>query len=62
MWNELMTQGGVEFDLLYDPLGWLTLLDYLDQVCLKDWDILYIHQGGLLGNATMLPRYQRKFG
>lgn len=23
---------------------------------------IYIHQGGLLGNETMLPRYQRKFG
>ena len=24
--------------------------------------VMYIHQGGLLGDETMLPRYQRKFG
>lgn len=62
IWNELNAQCGIEFDLLYDPLGWLTLLDHLDRVRLQDWDVIYIHQGGLLGNATMLPRYQRKFG
>ncbi|GAM75326.1 pyridoxal phosphate-dependent deaminase [Vibrio ishigakensis] len=37
--------------------------------CLLPWlannsgkELLYLHQGGILGNETMLPRYQRKFG
>ncbi len=24
--------------------------------------LLYVHQGGILGNETMLPRYERKYG
>jgi 1-aminocyclopropane-1-carboxylate deaminase len=50
----------VQFELLYDPLGFMVLEKFLPQ-----WDaspVMYIHQGGLLGNETMLPRYQRKFG
>ncbi|MGB1280427.1 MAG: 1-aminocyclopropane-1-carboxylate deaminase/D-cysteine desulfhydrase, partial [Vibrio cyclitrophicus] len=23
--------------------------------------IIYVHQGGILGNESMLPRYQRKY-
>jgi 1-aminocyclopropane-1-carboxylate deaminase len=54
LWNELKN-AGIEFDLLYDPVGWDTILYYgLD-------NILYIHQGGLKGNITMLKRYKRKF-
>ncbi|WP_076587077.1 1-aminocyclopropane-1-carboxylate deaminase/D-cysteine desulfhydrase [Vibrio ostreicida] len=60
IWRELLSQTGVEFDLLYDPLMWH---------CLKVWSkqhadktLVYIHQGGLLGNQSMLPRYQRKYG
>ncbi len=26
-----------------------------------DINVLYVHQGGILGNETMLPRYLRKF-
>ncbi|WP_375753715.1 1-aminocyclopropane-1-carboxylate deaminase/D-cysteine desulfhydrase [Vibrio sp. HN007] len=58
-WQELEEQTHVEFELLYDPLMWR---------CLKDWlpantgrNLLYIHQGGTMGNETMLPRYQRMF-
>ncbi len=58
VWLELYQQTGVEFDLLYDPLGWLTLRDYN---LAKDGKVLYIHQGGLKGNESMLPRYRRKF-
>ncbi|MCL1126364.1 1-aminocyclopropane-1-carboxylate deaminase/D-cysteine desulfhydrase [Shewanella surugensis] len=69
MWKRL-NDTGIEFDLLYDPLGWIVLESYLLQndllqhKCQKkpSRPILYIHQGGLLGNASMLPRYQRKFG
>jgi 1-aminocyclopropane-1-carboxylate deaminase/D-cysteine desulfhydrase-like pyridoxal-dependent ACC family enzyme len=53
LWQELK-ECGIEFDLLYDPIGWDTML-YYD---LKD--VLYIHQGGILGNVTMIKRYKRK--
>ena len=58
IWLKLQEETKVEFDLLYDPLGWRTLVHYL-----KDFNspILYIHQGGVLGNESMLPRYERKY-
>ena len=58
IWVKLKEQTGVSFDLLYDPLGWLTLLAHQSQF---QHDILYIHQGGLLGNESMLQRYSRKY-
>ena len=58
LWLELYRQTGVEFDLLYDPKGWLTLLEDRDK---KEGEILYLHQGGLGGNESMLPRYRRKY-
>jgi len=58
IWLKLQQQTGVEFDLLYDPLGWRTLLAH-PEVCKKP--VMYIHQGGLLGNESMLPRYERKY-
>jgi len=58
IWLKLQQQTGVVFDLLYDPLGWQTLLAH-PEVLSKP--ILYIHQGGLLGNESMLPRYERKY-
>ncbi len=57
IWMELK-EAGVEFDLLYDPIGWIVMLK--NQTIFKN-DILYIHQGGLIGNESMLPRYERKF-
>ncbi|QLE85320.1 pyridoxal-phosphate dependent enzyme [Shewanella sp. Scap07] len=57
-WLEL-NQSGIEFELLYDPLGWMMCKQYLQQS--SDEPMLYLHQGGLLGNETMLPRYKRKF-
>jgi 1-aminocyclopropane-1-carboxylate deaminase/D-cysteine desulfhydrase-like pyridoxal-dependent ACC family enzyme len=54
LWNELKN-AGIEFDLLYDPVGWDTLLYHNLQ------NILYIHQGGIKGNLSMLKRYKRKF-
>lgn len=59
MWQRL-SASGVQFELLYDPLGFIVLEDYLQ--CEQHASILYIHQGGLLGNQTMLPRYRRKYG
>ncbi len=59
IWLKLQQQTGVVFDLLYDPLGWRTLLAH-SEVMAKP--TLYIHQGGVLGNESMLPRYERKYG
>jgi 1-aminocyclopropane-1-carboxylate deaminase/D-cysteine desulfhydrase-like pyridoxal-dependent ACC family enzyme len=58
IWLKLQQQTGVEFDLLYDPLGWRVLLEHIG---LFESPVLYIHQGGVLGNESMLPRYRRKF-
>ncbi|WP_375087945.1 1-aminocyclopropane-1-carboxylate deaminase/D-cysteine desulfhydrase [Shewanella youngdeokensis] len=58
IWKKVGEQG-IEFELLYDPKGWLCVEQYLQNNA--DTTVLYIHQGGLLGNATMLPRYQRKY-
>lgn len=58
MWQRVCASG-VQFELLYDPLGFIVLEDYL-QGCGSS-PVMYIHQGGLLGNDTMLPRYRRKF-
>jgi len=55
VWLELKN-AGIEFDLLYDAIGWETLLYHNLQ------NILYIHQGGVLGNISMVKRYKRKFG
>ena len=58
IWLELREAMGIEFDLLYDPNGWLTLLE--NPEILKK-PTLYIHQGGLIGNESMLARYERKY-
>lgn len=58
IWIKLTKETGVTFDLLYDPKGWLTLLAHLS---LLGENILYIHQGGLIGNESMLQRYKRKY-
>ena len=58
IWQDLIKNTNIEFDLLYDPIGWQTLLaqlKYFDRC-----SILYIHQGGLKGNETMKLRYERK--
>ncbi len=58
IWLKLQQQTGVEFDLLYDPLGWRVLLAHPE---VFSSPTLYIHQGGVLGNESMLPRYKRKY-
>ena len=58
IWLKLHQQTGVVFDLLYDPLGWRVLLQH-PELFLKP--VLYIHQGGVLGNESMLARYERKY-
>ena len=58
IWLKLHQETGVEFDLLYDPLGWRVLLAHSE---IFSKPTLYIHQGGVLGNESMLPRYKRKY-
>jgi len=58
IWLKLHQETGVEFDLLYDPLGWRVLLAHPE---IFSKPTLYIHQGGVLGNESMLPRYERKY-
>ncbi len=58
IWLKLQQQTGVEFDLLYDSLGWRVLLAHPE---VFSSPTLYIHQGGVLGNESMLPRYKRKY-
>ena len=58
IWLKLQQQTGVVFDLLYDPLGWRVLLAHPEVFSKLT---LYIHQGGVLGNESMLPRYERKY-
>lgn len=60
MWKALLDETGIEFDLLYDPMMWRCLQQW--RVANSDKTLLYIHQGGIVGNESMLPRYQRKFG
>ncbi|MCG9696802.1 pyridoxal-phosphate dependent enzyme [Shewanella sp. Isolate11] len=59
IWQQLKDTG-IEFELLYDPLGWMVLSQHLAEF--GSQQVLYLHQGGLLGNQSMLPRYQRKYG
>ncbi|MDP5254964.1 MULTISPECIES: pyridoxal-phosphate dependent enzyme [unclassified Vibrio] len=57
LWQSLHQNTGVEFDLLYDPFMWQALLQHRE---IKK-PLLYIHQGGLIGNQSMIKRYQRLF-
>ena len=58
IWLELRDSLGIEFDLLYDPLGWRVMMEH-EWLC--EAPLLYIHQGGVLGNESMIPRYERKY-
>jgi len=57
LWKELQESTSIEFDLLYDPIGWNTLLSHYD----NKYTYLYIHQGGLIGNESMINRYKHKY-
>ncbi len=54
---QALKQSGVEFDLIYAPLMWQTLLASMQSI---QGAVLYVHSGGLMGNATMLERYAHK--
>jgi len=57
IWQKLKAEMGVEFDLMYDPVGWSVFLHHLKDL---EGTPIYIHQGGILGNASMEERYKRK--
>lgn len=46
---------GIEFDLLYAPAMWQTLIEQTEE------KVLYIHSGGVSGNESMLKRYEHKY-
>ncbi len=54
---QALKQNGIEFDLIYAPLMWQTLLASMQNI---QGTVLYVHSGGLMGNATMLERYAQK--
>ena len=51
---ENLLENGIEFDLLYAPGMWKTLLEQTQE------EVLYIHSGGVSGNESMLKRYEKK--
>lgn len=60
--NELLKQTNIEFDFLYDSLGWLCFEKYIKQLEKEvDTIFLYIHQGGIIGNESMQDRYKHKY-
>ncbi len=59
IYSELKEDMGVEFDLLYDPIGWIKFLENIENL---DGTPIYLHQGGLKGNESMKARYERKYG
>ncbi|MBE0492042.1 MAG: 1-aminocyclopropane-1-carboxylate deaminase/D-cysteine desulfhydrase [Sulfurospirillum sp.] len=59
IWSELEQYTHIQYDLIYDVVGWRKLLEYWHTL---QGDLIYIHQGGLLGNESMLERYKYKYG
>jgi 1-aminocyclopropane-1-carboxylate deaminase len=58
LWKRLKEKLDIEFDLLYDPIGMKVFLDLKKE---QSFNYLYIHQGGIKGNETMIKRYKYKF-
>ncbi len=58
--KDLLLQTNIEFDFLYDCKGWISLENYLKKSNDKS-EIIYIHQGGILGNISMKQRYEYKY-
>ena len=58
LWKALKESTHIEFDLLYDPVGMKVFLNLEKD---HNFNYLYIHQGGIKGNETMIKRYRFKF-
>lgn len=54
IWRAL-EKAGILFDLIYAPKMWLELLEAADTL---EGPILYIHSGGVSGNASQLENYR----
>jgi len=59
LWYELKVDMGITFDLMYDPVGWQKFLLHIDKI---EGTPIFVHQGGIKGNESMLKRYERKYG
>lgn len=57
IYQRALNECGIEFSLLYDSVGLLTMLEYRH---IFKRPLLYIHQGGAFGNESMLARYAYK--
>lgn len=55
MHQELESETGITFDLIYAPKTWMEMLTNLSE---GEGKILYIHTGGVSGNKTMFKRYE----
>ena len=58
IWKEINTETGIEFELLYDPPTLIALDKFQKNI---NHDIMYIHSGGIIGNESMIKRYERKY-
>ncbi|AJI48140.1 1-aminocyclopropane-1-carboxylate deaminase [Francisella philomiragia] len=56
IYQKLLEQTEIEFELLYDPIAWRALLNEHHKLTKP---IIYIHCGGTSGNETMIARYTR---
>ena len=56
--KDIQQLSNIEFDLVYDPVGWDILLANLPAI---RQPTLYLHCGGLQGNLTMENRYKHLF-
>jgi 1-aminocyclopropane-1-carboxylate deaminase/D-cysteine desulfhydrase-like pyridoxal-dependent ACC family enzyme len=59
VYKQLLKETNIEFDLLYDSLGISTMLENYEALT-NNKKLIYIHQGGILGNISMLERYKYK--
>lgn len=57
LWKALKDETDIEFDLLYDPIGMEIFLALEKD---RNFTYMYIHQGGIKGNETMISRYRFK--
>ncbi|KAJ0410743.1 hypothetical protein ATCC90586_006846 [Pythium insidiosum] len=58
LYREVLASTGIEVDLLYGALAWQTMMEPQNLAMITDAsaprELLYIHTGGVSGNATML--------
>ena len=54
LWLDLKSKTDIEFDLIYDMVGFKAILEN----SLLGENLLYIHQGGLNANVSMIKRYK----